>query len=264
MGLLGLKNLSVFIILSFIFLQTQAQTPSTDYQDLIFDLDYSSNPYSETTQPASVSNPPPAIYEANPSPEVPRTIKNISILPGSRSLPHGPAVTWNGCDKNVRVQSGLDLKNCSQWLLHPTMAKQMEGHLFRCASEAANKVGLRGAEKIYLTVSNTYRNTNVAGSNRISLHAYARAMDINKISYLDKNNKIIGSFSSHVRDFQNSTTNQIMYNKFRECWRQSLGSKCLSRYSREHEGSIGIPGSDLGGNNAHLDHIHLSTPDCVE
>ncbi|MFV3407990.1 hypothetical protein ACNH6C_05260 [Bdellovibrio bacteriovorus] len=38
-------------------------------------------------------------------------------------------------------------------------------------------------------------------------------------------------------------------------------SKCRPG-QREYSGSIGIPGSELGGNSLHNDHIHLSFPFC--
>lgn len=205
----------------------------------------------EDQESSEVTAPPPSkSVSVTPS----SNGKQISVSTARKQLAHGPAVTWNGCDKSAAIQGGFD-NSCGQAMLFPGLAKHMNDHYLKCINVAAGKAGYRPVVKVFVGHMGTYNDRDKRGGSGLSLHAYARAIDMAKVTMTDDTgNKT--SFSEHVRDYKGK--NKIIYDEFRDCWKQSLGSKCSGQ-----KGSIGIPSSRLGGNNLHNDHIHLEFPFCA-
>jgi hypothetical protein len=191
-----------------------------------------------------VGNPAPTYFAVNRKPT---------------SLPHGNAVTWLGCENQALVRGGyLSDANCGTALFHTRFEKQLNSQFFICSERAASKANISRPERIFINHVGAYNNRNGRGSKNLSMHAYARALDISKFNLIDGAGRLT-QISTHIRDFKGKT--KIFYNEFRACWKEAMPSKCKPG-DREYKGSIGIPGSDLGGNKLHNDHIHLSFAQC--
>lgn len=184
----------------------------------------------------------------------------FAVLPKISQLAHGPGQTWNGCESTAMVKGGYDSDTkCGNGTLHPNYAKHLNANFFRCVEKGAIDANYRQPYKVFLRHLGTYVNRNARNSSSLSMHAYARAIDITKFILYDQSG-VATHVSAHVRDFKGATAQ--FYNSFRQCWKESMPSSCRPG-QREYVGSIGIPGSALGGNNLHNDHIHLSYPLCA-
>jgi|GEM_PF-1022944 len=185
---------------------------------------------------------------------------NFSFNPGTKDLAYGPGVTWNGCDPNAMVTGGYDSDTkCGNGTVYPGYAEHLDKNFFRCVEVASADANYRQPERVFIRHWGTYVNRNARNSSSLSMHAYARAIDIVKFILYDRTGGTT-QVSTHVRDFAGSTAK--FYNSFRQCWKDTLPSSCKPG-QREYLGSIGIPGSALGGNSLHDDHIHLSYPLCA-
>lgn len=168
----------------------------------------------------------------------------------------GPGVWWDGCGQAL-VQGGRgkgsekrDAK-CDRERLHPNFARHMEKHFYACAVEGARKAGLSEPAKVFVNYDASYVVRPIRGSSRWSEHAFARALDIYSISVTDQNGHRTW-IDMNVKNYR-KPYNAKFYNGFRACWKRTFKS-------RRCKGSIGIPHSELGGNSAHLDHLHLELP----
>lgn len=176
------------------------------------------------------------------------------------SLAHGPALVWDGCDRNSLVKGGKGTNSgCDEDYMHPKMADHMEKHFFKCAVTAADRAGIARPARIHLNHAGCYQNRNVAGRGLLSLHATARAIDIYNFNLYDSAGNLT-RISANISKYRGS--NKKFYDSFRRCWQKSLPSRCQNGRGRESSGSIGIPGSEMGGNSAHADHLHLTFPPC--
>ncbi|WP_374076018.1 extensin family protein [Bdellovibrio bacteriovorus] len=184
----------------------------------------------------------------------------FSFDPGTSRLANGPGKTWDGCEKSAIVRGGYDSDTkCGNGLVHPNYAEHLNRHFFGCVERAAADANYKQPERVFIRHWGTYVNRNARGSTSLSMHAYARAIDVVKFILYDRNGGTT-QVSTHVRDFKGATAK--FYNSFRQCWKESMPSACRPG-QREYSGSIGIPGSALGGNSLHNDHIHLSFPFCA-
>ena len=135
----------------------------------------------------------------------------------------------------------------------------MNQHFFRCAKTAAQRAGLPEPARIFIRHIGSYNDRAARGSTRLSMHAYARALDLVNINLYDSRGAL-SRISTHVRDYKGSTA--VFYDEFRACWKSTMPSGCRSG-DTEYSGSIGFPGSKAGGNTLHNDHLHLSLPLCA-
>lgn len=185
---------------------------------------------------------------------------NFSFNSGTKELAYGPGVTWNGCDPNAMVMGGYDSDTkCGNGTVYPGYAEHLDKNFFRCVEVASADANYRQPERVFIRHWGTYVDRNARNSSSLSMHAYARAIDIVKFILYDRMGGTT-QVSTHVRDFKGSTAK--FYNSFRQCWKDTLPSSCKPG-QREYIGSIGISGSALGGNSLHDDHIHLSYPLCA-
>lgn len=161
---------------------------------------------------------------------------------------------WNGCDANSSVQGGFGAsatsQNCGPAKLNSQLAHQIDRFLFACVKHAAGIARFPEPSGVFLSHLGSYNNRSKRGGGGLSEHAFARALDIAGFQLRIPGQKSIvvpanvGSYSGKNRAF---------YDSFRACWRDNLPRSC-------GKGSIGIPRSELGGNNLHNDHIHLEYP----
>jgi hypothetical protein len=184
----------------------------------------------------------------------------LAFDPKIQQLANGPGMTWNGCHKDAIVRGGYDSDTqCGNGTVLPAYADHLNRHFFSCVETGAFDAGFTQPQRVFVRHWGTYVNRNARGSTSLSMHAYARAIDVVKFILLDRDGKAT-SVSTNVRDFKGATMK--FYNSFRQCWKESMPAKCKPG-QREYSGSIGIPGSALGGNSLHNDHIHLSFPFCA-
>lgn len=184
----------------------------------------------------------------------------FSFKSGTQTLANGLGKTWDGCDKEAVVRGGYDSDTkCGNGTVLPAYAEHLNKHFFGCVEKGALAAGYSQPERVFIRHWGTYVNRNARNSSSLSMHAYARAIDIVKFIIYDQTGKAT-SVSTHVRDFKGATVK--FYNAFRQCWKDTMPSSCRPG-QREYSGSIGIPGSELGGNSLHNDHIHLSFPFCA-
>lgn len=177
--------------------------------------------------------------------------RKMIAIGGKANLAHGPGVYWNGCDKSAVIQGGRTYGNrnqdgpCGREPMHPKFATLLENHLHACLSTAAARVAVPAPVKVHLNIDSCYVNRNVAGSGRLSNHAYGKACDLYSLSLFDLTGKRTW-WSMNGGNYKGS--NKIFYDAFRQCWREKINCG---------KGSIGIPGSKLGGDGSHYDHLHL-------
>ncbi|WII72602.1 extensin family protein [Bdellovibrio sp. 22V] len=212
-------------------------------------------PDTETPSPGTTTPTPSPVPTDPADPSI-----HFSMLPKIAQLAHGPGQTWNGCDKNAMVMGGYgSTTKCGNGTLHPAFAVHLNKHFFGCVEVAARAADMKQPDRVFLTHWGTYVNRNARNSSSLSMHALARAIDIVKFVVYDRDGKSV-QISTNVKDFKGNTVK--FYNSFRQCWKDTMPSKCRPG-QREYSGSIGIPGSALGGNSLHNDHIHLSFPTCA-
>lgn len=197
--------------------------------------------------------PVPGLDGSAPRPSIPPKVRRRHLsLGGIRHLSHGPAHMWDGCARDAIIRGGKG-NRCGVDHVHPAFAKHLEYHFMNCVKAAAAAAGLPEPARAFIQHSGCYANRSKRGGRGTSLHAHARALDINGIVLQDDGGNTIGRMSSHV--YQYSGKNKAMYDQFRSCWREKLPRRCAGQI-----GSIGIPSSRLGGNRLHIDHIHLEFP----
>ena len=186
--------------------------------------------------------------------------KNFSFSSTTVKLTNANAKTWDGCNPAVRVNGGYvsDTK-CGKGYFIPKYAEKLEGEFFRCAEEAALDGGYPRPQRVFINHIGTYVNRASRGSTTLSMHAYARGIDLAKIILIGSDGRRT-SVGLNVRDYKGAAAK--FYDSFRQCWKESMPSACKAG-QREYRGSIGNPKSAMGGNNLHNTHIHLSFPFCA-
>lgn len=207
--------------------------------------------------------PPEEIPEAlNPeAPEVSEAAPWVSFKmnPSSATLAHGPANFWEGCEVRQTIKGGYSSDSvCGRAYFHPRFAQELNKHFYKCVDQAALTAKINKPSRVFINHFGSYNNRSARGSSRLSMHAYARALDIVNFNLYDANG-VFTKISTHVRDYKGQTA--VFYDKFRACWKASMPAGCSGQ--TEGSGSIGHPESDQGGNTLHNDHIHLSLPLCA-
>ncbi len=224
----------------------------------------------ETTANSSLANDPardpdsegvpPGLDPQAPSPEadLPAWV-SFKMNPDTQTLAHGPANFWEGCEVRQTVKGGYSSDTvCGRAYFHPKFANVLNKIFFNCAVTAAKSAVIGKPARVFIKHFGSYNNRNSRGGSSLSMHAYARALDIVNFNLYDANN-VLTRVSTHVRDYKGKTA--LFYDRFRECWRQAMPAVCKGK--SEGSGSIGHPESNLGGNTLHNDHIHLSLPLCA-
>ena len=177
------------------------------------------------------------------------------------NLAYNKALRWNGCslDQKAMGGSGND-NNCGIAFLHKAFHENLNLAFFRCVGAAARTAGYPSPAKVFIHHWGTYSNRRIRNGRSLSLHARARAMDIVSFTFFDRNGRGY-AVSTHKRHYNGSQA--VFYDKFRDCWRNSLPESCAFSQRGEYLGSIGHPMSRLGGDSLHNDHLHLSLPLCA-
>lgn len=248
-----LKSMNILIFISLIFLISCG--PSI--KDVTLESETNSSLSDPTRNPDSVEIPP-ALDPLTPDAE---TSAWVSFKMGaeSYSLAHGPANFWEGCEIRQNVKGGYSSDSiCGRAYFHPKFSSVLNKNFYSCAQDAAKKAAIAPPKRIFIKHFGSYNDRNGRGSASLSMHAYARALDIVNFNLYDANN-VLTRISTHVRDYKGKTA--LFYDQFRECWRKTMPTVCKGK--SEGMGSIGHPDSDLGGNTLHNDHIHLSLPLCA-
>jgi len=175
-------------------------------------------------------------------------------------LANGPARKWDGCAASALVRGGYNSDTaCSNGYFHPGFVKHLESHFFPCLEKASLAANFPQPRKVFVRHLGTYVNRDGRNSDTLSMHAYARGIDLAKLNLFDsQGNKIPVPLTK--ADYKGAT--KTFYNSFRQCWKDSLPSACRPGL-REYKGSIGHANSALGGNSLHDKHIHLSFPFCA-
>jgi len=204
--------------------------------------------------------------------EIPETLESLGMAPSAKSgdfslsdetynLAHGPAQIWNGCDTDAAVMGGYNSDSkCGKGYFHPIFAGHLNRHLLTCVERASREAYIPRPARIFIRHLGTYNNRNGRQSSSLSMHAYARAMDISQFNLYDDSGKVT-RISNEMKNYTGATA--TFYDAFRKCWKDSLPQTCRPG-QKEFNGSIGHPKSALGGNSLHTNHIHLSFPFCAE
>lgn len=194
---------------------------------------------------------PPMVPDANISFVFSRT---------TTKLANGVAKTWNGCDTNQVVMGGYNSDTeCGSGYFLPAFADHLNENFMTCVDKAAVTANYARPERVFLRHLGTYNNRLGRGSTQLSMHAFARGIDIAKFILYDKQGSQT-QVNSSIAEYRGS--NAKFYDAFRACWKQALPSACRPGM-REANGSIGHAKSALGGNSLHNGHIHLSFPPCA-
>jgi hypothetical protein len=184
----------------------------------------------------------------------------FSFDPQQRKLAHDYAQFWLGCQSEAAVMGGYNSDSaCGRAYIHPRFAKQLQTIFYTCASEGARAASYTIPTRLFVRHLGSYNDRPARGSSRLSMHAYARALDLVRLSLFDAQGKLT-TVSTNVRDYKGA--NARFYDSFRQCWKNHMPKSCKSGQT-EWQGSIGIPKSKMGGNNLHNDHLHLSFPLCT-
>ena len=77
--------------------------------------------------------------------------------------------------------------------------------------------------KVFLRHVGTYNDRPVRNGQRLSMHAYARALDITNFNLFDERDNLI-QVSTHIRDYVDK--NAVFYDEFRQCWAESIPDSC--------------------------------------
>lgn len=175
-------------------------------------------------------------------------------------LAHDVAQFWEGCQTEQIVKGGYESDSvCSKAYVQPAFGVHLNRHFMTCVRTAATKAGIAAPARVFVRHWGSYNDRPARGSTRLSMHAYARAIDIVNFNLYDAKGTL-KRISTHVRDY--SGANAVFYDEFRACWKATIPSSCRSS-DTESSGSIGFPGSKMGGNTLHNDHLHLSFPLCA-
>lgn len=225
-----------------------------------------SNPPIESPEQPPPSPSPSVSPRPSPSPSPTPTLPPpqagvaFAMKPAIFQLAHGPGQTWNGCEVQAAVGGGYssDTK-CGNGTLDPAFAVHLNRHFMSCIDKAALAAGANRPERVFLHHLGTYVDRNAVNTTRLSMHAYARAIDLRKFILVDR----LGSATHWSTDISAYTgANAVFYDTFRQCWADTMPSKCQPGQT-EYRGSIGHTESAMGGNSIHADHIHLSFPLCA-
>lgn len=175
-------------------------------------------------------------------------------------LANGPAQIWDGCDLSAKVRGGYESDTkCGIGYFHPDFVEHLNTYFFPCIERAALSANFPQPSRVFIRHLGTYVNRNGRNSSTLSMHAYARAIDLAKLNLFDTQGTLT-PVKLTMKDY--SGANAKFYDSFRECWKDTLPTKCTPN-QREYKGSIGHPKSALGGNGLHTAHIHLSFPLCA-
>lgn len=203
----------------------------------------------------------PVVITPAPTPTpLPGTSKVAFYLSSTQhTLAHDKAQFWEGCQDQI-VKGGYESDTvCSKAYVQPAFGRHLNKHFVGCAKQAAAKAGFAVPVRVFMRHWGSYNDRTARGSTRLSMHAYARAIDVVNINLYDAAGKL-KKVSTHVRDY--SGANAIFYDEFRACWKATIPSSCRTS-DTESSGSIGFPSSKMGGNTLHNDHLHLSYPLCA-
>lgn len=184
---------------------------------------------------------------------------SFKINPQVYTLAHGTAHFWEGCEVRQTIKGGYSSDTvCGRAYFHPRFAEELNKNFYKCVREAAATAKIATPDRVFIKHFGTYNDRNARGGSNLSMHAYARALDIVNFNLYDAKGTLT-RISTHVRDYKGATA--LFYDKFRACWKTTMPTVCNGK--SEGIGSIGHPESALGGNTLHNDHIHLSLPLCV-
>ena len=112
--------------------------------------------------------------------------KYFVMSPQVVKLAHGTAQFWEGCSSNGLVKGGYGSDTrCGNAYFHPTFSKQMQSRFYLCAERAAAKANVGRPSRIFMRHDGSYNNRNARNSKRLSMHAYARAIDIASFNLYD-------------------------------------------------------------------------------
>jgi hypothetical protein len=212
-----------------------------------------------------LAQPELPIVEEEPEVVVPAIQPGVATVPfylnpTRQRLAHDVAQFWEGCQSAQLVEGGYESDStCSKAYFQPKFAAHLNRHFLSCAKAAAARAGIAQPARLFIRHWGSYNDRAARGSTRLSMHAYARALDIVNFNLYDATGKLT-RISTHVRNYSGSTA--VFYDEFRACWKASIPSSCRSG-DTESSGSIGFPGSKAGGNTLHNDHLHLSFPLCA-
>lgn len=175
-------------------------------------------------------------------------------------LAHDVAQFWEGCQAEQIVKGGYESDSvCSKAYVQPAFGRHLNRHFVSCVKTAAARAGFNEPARIFVRHWGSYNDRTARGSTRLSMHAYARAIDLVNINLYDAAGAL-KRVSTHVRDYTGA--NAVFYDEFRACWKATIPATCRSS-DTESSGSIGFPSSKMGGNTLHNDHLHLSYPLCA-
>lgn len=204
-------------------------------------------------EPAATPAPTPT-----PAPTQPSSTA-FALSSKTYTLAHDSAKIWNGCDATAAVKGGYNSdSSCGNAYVHPGFGEHLNDFFMSCIDKAAYDNNYPQPVRTFIRHMGSYNDRNARNSTSLSMHAYARALDVAAVRLFDVEGKL-KVFDTNIMFYKES--NAGFYDAFRECWRKTFPT-CKSG-QREYVGSIGHPDSDLGGNTLHNDHIHLSFPFCA-
>ncbi len=177
------------------------------------------------------------------------------------SLARNKALRWEGCRSEAVIKGGyLSDTSCGRAYLYDKFVTHLNDHFFTCIEKSAQAASLSQPYGVFINHLGSYNDRTARGSSRLSMHAYARALDIKNFNVIDSRGNVT-RISTHINDFKGATAK--FYDEFRGCWMKTMPSNCKSGQT-EYQGSIGHTKSKVSGSNSlHNDHIHLSFPFCA-
>lgn len=177
------------------------------------------------------------------------------------TLARNRALRWEGCETSARARGGyMSDSSCGRAFLYDKFVRHLNNHFFRCVERAAQSANLSQPNRVFINHLGSYNDRTARGSSRLSMHAYARALDVKNINLIDSRGNVY-RISTHINDFRGATAK--FYDSFRGCWKDTMPSNCVPGQT-EYQGSIGHNKSSVSGTNSlHNDHIHLSFPFCA-
>lgn len=177
------------------------------------------------------------------------------------SLARNQALKWEGCHSTAVIRGGyLSNTSCGNAYLYDKFVTHLNRHFFTCVEKAASKANYSQVSRVFVHHVGSYNDRTARNSTRLSMHAYARALDIKYFNLIDSQGNVT-RVSTNINDFRGATAK--FYDEFRGCWKATMPSNCVSGQT-EYQGSIGHNSSSVPGRNSlHNDHIHLSFPFCA-
>lgn len=169
----------------------------------------------------------------------PMSGKYFELDPKITTLAHGPAQFWMGCETKATVMGGYDSDTkCGRAYLFPNYAIHLNKYFMGCVDRAASRAGFAKPQRVFIKHFGSYNDRDARGSSSLSMHAYARAIDVVNINLFDSAGKLT-RFSTNVRDYKGA--NAVFYDEFRQCWKEKVPAPCKPSNS-EGIGSIWYPG----------------------